>query len=386
MESDIDIFMAFRCLARSCKLPETKQIVNRIISDYESEKLSSKDIILLMESTDLELAADQWLASGLFGDLFRIWLHEATDNLDTLKTMIDPDFASTGLIDYLTGVLSLHCTSLDKNRNVVEHSLAILVVAMIGSMTQHRADPDCERIESSLAEYDRLFLGKKVANGTSIPTLVRHSVRHNTVILKQGMTIFKNQHDGEVERYTDMDSDFVNSAIDLWLNVKEDPAFKGHVSDNLRAVAQSFLDVHEGGSVKDGSVQVIFTRVILYGAFNIWKENPHFKPIMSKIEPVLWKYMGVTLRGESNAFWHNDFQKLRDYNIESEEGKLNFYVDTLIPAMRLNVMKIMIHAVYLTAGAALIYIKHGGKLTLDGDCSDNLNSKGVDYWKGHWGK
>lgn len=196
--------------------------------------------------------------------------------------------------------------------------------------------------------------------------------------------MFKNQHGGEVERYTDMNSDFVNSAIDLWLNVKENPALEDHVSDNLRAVAQCLLDIHEGGSVKDGSVQVIYTRVILYGAFNIWKEHPHLKPIMSKIEPVLWKYVGVTLKGESNAFWHNDFQKLRDYSAETEEGKLNFYVDTMIPTMRLNVMKIMIHAVFMTAGAAQLYIKSGGDLRPGRDCSGNIESKGIDYWKRYW--
>lgn len=58
-ESDIDILLGFRNLARSCKLPETKQIVNHIISDCESEKLSSNDIILLIESVDRELAASQ---------------------------------------------------------------------------------------------------------------------------------------------------------------------------------------------------------------------------------------------------------------------------------------------------------------------------------------
>ena len=196
--------------------------------------------------------------------------------------------------------------------------------------------------------------------------------------------MFKNKHGGEVERYTDVNSDFVNSAIDLWLKVKEDQIFEDHVSDNLRAVAQCLLDIREGGSVKDGSVQVIYTRVILYGAFNIWKENPHLKPIMSKIEPILWKYMGVTLKGESNAFWHNDFQKLRDYSAETEEGKLNFYVDTLIPAIRLNVMRIMIYAIYLTAGAVQLYIKSGGELKLDEDRSDNIRSNGIDYWKRYW--
>lgn len=181
-----------------------------------------------------------------------------------------------------------------------------------------------------------------------------------------------------------MNSDFVNSAIDLWLNVKENPALEDHVSDNMRAVAQCLLDIHEGGSVKDGSVQVIYTRVILYGAFNIWKEHPHFKPVMSKIEPVLWRYVGVTLKGESNSFWHNDFQKLRDYSAETEEGRLNFYVDTMIPAMRLNVMRMMIYAIYLTAGAAQLYIESGGELKLDEDRSDNIRSNGIDYWKRYW--
>ena len=147
------------CLTRSCKLPETKQIVNRIISDCKSEKLSSDDIILLIESVDRELTAGQWLASGMFGDLFLIWLRETANDQDILKTIINPDFTSTELIDYFIRVLSLHYTSLDKNRDVLEHSLAIIVVAMIGSMSQHRADPDREKIESALMEYDSLFHG-----------------------------------------------------------------------------------------------------------------------------------------------------------------------------------------------------------------------------------
>ena len=196
--------------------------------------------------------------------------------------------------------------------------------------------------------------------------------------------MFKNQHGGEVERYTDMNSDFVNSAIDLWLKVKDVQLLEDVVSVYLRAFDLWLLDLVEGCSVYDVSVELILTLVILYGAFNIWKEHPHFKPVMSKIEPVLWRYVGVTLKGESNAFWHNDFQKLRDYSAETEEGKLNFYVDTMIPAMRLNVMKIMIHAVFMTAGAVQLYIESGGELRPDGDCSGNLESKGIDYWKRYW--
>ena len=158
-ESDIDILLGFRHLARLCKLPETKQIVNHIISDCKSEKLSSNDIILLIESVDRELATGQWMASGMFGDLFRIWLREAANNRDILKMIINQDLASTELIDFFTGVISLHCTSLDENRGVLEYSLAIIVVAMIGSMSQHRADPDSEKIESALMEYDNLFHG-----------------------------------------------------------------------------------------------------------------------------------------------------------------------------------------------------------------------------------
>ena len=95
----------------------------------------------------------------MFGDLFHIWLREAADDRDILKTIINPNFTSTELIDFFTGVLSLHCTSLDENRGVLEYSLAIIVVAMIGSMSQHRADPDREKIESALMEYDSLFHG-----------------------------------------------------------------------------------------------------------------------------------------------------------------------------------------------------------------------------------
>ena len=95
----------------------------------------------------------------MFGDLFLIWLRETANDQDILKTIINPDFTSTELIDYFIRVLSLHYTSLDKNRDVLEHSLAIIVVAMIGSMSQHRADPDREKIESAQMEYDSLFHG-----------------------------------------------------------------------------------------------------------------------------------------------------------------------------------------------------------------------------------
>lgn len=346
--------------------------------------LNTCDIPGLLHSID-DSSVTKVVRKWALYDMFSMWLtlHKTNQNLP--PRFVQPDHALFRLINEMMELLNTPIERIDEARDDMMFKLACLIVSSVGSAVyQGKGEPDPE-VERLFKGYDRHFNGEVSLNedGMSILQIARHAVRHNHVDIDGDIVTFSNIHKGTVKDvYRDTKQRIVGSVLSVCDDLGEDV---GRIlPEHVRPLMTALQDVHRGGDVHDGSVQVTVMRSVLYSCFYIYKETyiDENKPVRKYLMNAVRYYLGVNLGEEGGGFWHNSDGGFRRYPLDTDEGVKQFRNDTWNLGIRTNGMVYLIFAPYITAKAARIYLSLGGSVPEEPDnrlieLDEEANEK---YW------
>lgn len=341
---------------------KSEEKFGRLSDSLARGSLNASNIPELLYSLD-EDSESKVVRKWAMCDMFSMWLTLHKTDTNVPPRFVQPERKFFRLVNEMMAMVNTPFIRMSEVRDDIEFKLACLIASSMGSAVYQGGSGEDPEVERLCRGYDRLFNGEVSRNeeGMSILQITRHAVRHNNVDIVDDAVTFTNIHNESARGvYRDTKRGLVESVLSICENLGDD--VERILPEHVQPLMTALRDVHLGGDVRDGSVQVTVMRSILYAYYYIYKETyiDENKSMKKYLMNAVRYYLGVNLGEEGGGFWHNSDSRFRRYRLDTVEGIQQFKNDTWNLGIRINGMVYLIFAPYITAKAARLYLSLGG--------------------------